>query len=203
MNARISTAIIGIMLLGGGAAGMYTGHKRAGISAATYASRLAGRTLVSRDGRTVCCSAGSLLRAEGPYRGAAVWVLSGIDCTRCAAQQLGYWRRLAEQCGGNSGLGLLLLGIGKDTSVVTAFARRYHFPGQIQTVASLQEIGLGGAATPLSILVDSTSRIVLASGDPTLANPHPLHLLELSHILSSCESHERETSSAARAVQGR
>jgi hypothetical protein len=56
----------------------------------------------------------------------------------------------------------------------------------VHVAGSLEDIGLAGAKTPLSVLIDSTSKILLATGDAASANAHPMALLELSQLLRSC-----------------
>lgn len=187
MNARSYAVALGIILVTGGAAGAYVGHNRGGGSTSPSGARwLVGRILSTPDGGKLCCGKGSLLGGTSPRRGAAAWILSGVDCTACAAQQLGYWRRLAEECGGPGALALAVFGVGKDTATVSSFAGRYRFPGSVHAISALEDVGLAGATTPLVVLVDSASRVVLVTGAVEASNPSPQQLLVLSDVLGGC-----------------
>lgn len=114
-----------------------------------------------------------------------VWVLRGADCGWCNATEVGYWRRLSAEC---RGIAVRIVAVGPDTQRVVAFARRYRFPGSLSGVASMDTLGLSGWPTPLWLLVDSTSRVLLSSGIRSTSSPYPLQVLEIGRALGGCSA---------------
>jgi hypothetical protein len=84
--------------------------------------------------------------------------------------------------------------VGPDTIKVRQFVERYRFPGSLSYASSMQELGLGGWSTPLWLLVDSTSTIVLASGIRRESYPYPLQVLQIGRALKSCGDGQEESS---------
>lgn len=147
----------------------------------TQAWRLAGRRLELRDGRPVCCGRNAVV--GGDAKAAAVWILDGHDCSWCNAIEVGYWRNLSTGC---RNLNVEVVEIGADSGKVHEFTDRYRFPGHLWSADSLGELGLGEWTTPLWLLVDSTSTIVLASSIRDNADPYPLQLLQIGRALDGC-----------------
>ncbi len=116
-------------------------------------------------------------------RATIVWVLRGADCGWCNATEVGYWRRLATEC---PEVAVRLVAVGPDTQRVGAFARRYRFPGSLSATVSMDSLGLSGWPTPLWLLVDSTSRVLLSSGIRSPSSPYPLQILEIGRALGGC-----------------
>jgi hypothetical protein len=76
-------------------------------------------------------------------------------------------------------LGLLvvtagLLGLMRGNNKVRDFLERYRFPASLTTSATFDELGLKGSSTPLWLLVDLTSTIVMASGIRNVSYAFPL-----------------------------
>jgi hypothetical protein len=149
---------------------------------------LAGHKLTDPLQRT---NRNGLSAPEEKRRPAVVWVLQGGDCNWCNASEVGYWRRLATEC---PDVDIEVIAVGPDSSKVRTFTTRYRFPGYVTTATTMDALGIGGMSTPLWLLVDTTSTVVLSTGTRNVSYPFPVQVLEAARALGGCRFGERATS---------